>query len=449
MEEHNKLILETVRDLLKRGEIRQAVRTVSGLQSADAADVLSELDLDDEVEVIVNMEPRSAARALLEMEEPHQVEVAGRLRTGELRGLLERMPVDEAVDLLGDIPDAQRVRLMKLFARHEADELEKLLAYGDETAGGLMTPDYLAVRPDATTEEVINRLRGVSPEIETIYYVYVVSDEGTLLGVLSLRELIVSQPGRNVGEMVRPDVITVRPEQDQEEVAEVISKYDLLALPVTDGEGHMLGIVTVDDVMDVIGDEAEEDLMRFAGAAGYDEEEPRGLWSDLSRRLPWFVLAVVIEVLVAGGILKLYSPIFTRFLVLVFFIPLLVTMGGNVAVQSSTIMGRWLTSGAPPPGSTVRAMSGEVAWGVLVGAVTGAVVAAVSIGFHQKASIGIVVGLSLALTVVTASLVGCALPLTLRAFKRDPGAISGPLLGTTMDVLSLVIYLVIGWLLLA
>jgi magnesium transporter len=448
MLEQNKLILNTVRDMLGRGDLKQAVRTVADLHSADTAEILAQLDIDDEIEILVNMDARSAARVLLEMEEPHQVEIAGKLRTGELKSLLGRMPVDEAVDLLGDIPEAQRLRLLKLFGRQEAVELEELLSYGDDTAGGLMTTDFIAVRPDDTADEVISRMRSISPEIETIYYVYVVSEGGRLEGVLSLRELIVSPPGRKVGEMISPDVIAVRPSEDQEQVAELISKYDLLALPVTDDGGRMMGIVTVDDVMDVIGDEAEEDIMRFAGAAGYEEEAPRGLWADLGRRLPWFILAVIIEVLVAGGILKLYSPIFTRFMVLIFFIPLLVTMGGNIAVQSSTIMGRWLSSGTPPPKGTFRAMSGELVWGVLVGALTGGVVAIISLTFNQDASVGIVLGLSLGLTVMAASLVGCALPLTLKVFKYDPAAISGPLLGTSMDVLSLAIYLCIGRLLL-
>ncbi|HEY5530831.1 MAG TPA: magnesium transporter [Candidatus Anoxymicrobiaceae bacterium] len=448
MEEQNKIILQTVRDQLAVGEIRQAVRTVADLHAADTAEVLSHLDAEDEAEILVNMEPHAAAHALLEMEESHQVEVAGHLRTSELRKLIERMPPDEAADLLGDIPESQRRRLLKLFGRQEAVELEELLAYGDETAGGLMTTDYVSVSPEATADEVIAQLRSVSPDVETIYYLYVVSGDGKLKGVLSLRDLIVSQPGRKVGEMISKDAIAVRPDQDQEEVADLISKYDLLALPVTDAEDCMLGIVTVDDVMDVIGDEAEEDIMRFAGATGYEEEAPRGLLSDLGRRLPWFVVAVVIEVLIAGGILKLYSPIFTRFLVLIFFIPLLVTMGGNVAVQSSTVIGRWLTSGTPPQRATIRAMSGEVIWGVLVGLFTGGVVAAIAFAFHEKPAVGIVVGLSLALTVIAASLVGCALPLTLKGFNRDPGTISGPLLGTTMDVLSLAIYLGIGRLLL-
>lgn len=447
MEEHNILILETVKTLLGRGEIKPALRTVSDLQPADVAEVLSGLGTGDEIELLVNMDPRQAARALLEMDESHQVEVAGRLRTGELRGLVARMPVDEAVDLLGDIPEAQRTRLLKLFGRQEADELERLLAYGDETAGGLMTPDYIAVRPEDTGDEVIRRLRGVSAEVETIYYVYVVGDAGELRGVLSLRELIVSPPGRAVGEMIKPDFISVSPDEDQERVAELISKYDLLALPVLDEHGRMLGIVTVDDVMEVIGDEAEEDLMRFAGAA-VREEEPPGLMSDLGRRLPWFALAVVIEVLAAGGILKVYSPLFKEFLVLVFFIPLLVTMGGNIAVQSSTVIGRWLASGVPQRAGTARAVSGEVGWGVLVGAVTGGVVSLISFSFGESASIGLVVGLSLGLTVIAAGIVGCALPFTLKALGRDLGGASGPLLGTTMDVVSLAIYLAIGRLLL-
>lgn len=447
MEEHNILILETVKDLLSRGEIKQAARTVGDLQPADAAEVLPELGADDEIELLVNIDPRQAARALLEMDEGHQVEVAGRLRTGELRGLLARMPVDEAVDLLGDIPESQRTRLLKLFGRQEADELERLLAYGDHTAGGLMTPDYIAVKPEDTADEVIRRLRGVSPDVETIYYVYVVGDDRELRGVLSLRELIVSPPDGAVGEIMKPDVLTVSPEEDQERVAEVISKYDLLALPVVDGQGRMLGIVTVDDVMEVIGDEAEEDLLRFAGASVREEEAP-GLMSDLGRRVPWFILAVIIEVLAAGGILKIYSPLFEEFLVLVFFIPLLVTMGGNIAVQSSTVMGRWLASGAPPGAGTARAVTGEVGWGVLVGAVTGGVVALIAFSFGESASIGLVVGLSLGFTVIAASMVGCALPVTLSALRRHPGGASGPLLGTTMDVLSLAIYLAIGRLLL-
>ncbi len=446
MDERNRVILETVRDMLGRGDLEQAVTTIGNLHAADGAEILSRLDIDDEVEILVSLEPSFAARALFEMDEPHQVDLAARLRTGELHELLRRMPVDEAVDLLGDIPAPQRARLLKLFEREDAVELEELLAYRDDTAGGLMTTDFIAVSPDATVDETIERLRRVAPEIETIYYVYAVSEEGLIEGVLSLRELIVSPGHRRVGDMIEGDVIRVGPQQDQEEVAETISKYDLLAVPVVDDRGKLLGIVTVDDVMDVFEDEAEEDLMKFAGATGLEEERPGGLFSNLGRRIPWFVAAVLVEMLVAGGLLKLYSPRFTRFIVLVFFIPLLVTMGGNIAVQSSTIIGRWLT-GAPPKRATVRAIAGEMVWGVMVGLLTGGVVAGIAFIFKQPASVGMTLGLSLALTVIAAAMVGCAFPVTLKALRRDPGAVAGPILGTTMDVLSLAIYLVIGTLL--
>ena len=447
MEERNRIIGETVVEMLEAGDLAQAIVTVEGLHSADAAEVLFSLDIDQEVKVLVGMEPRSAARALLEMEEDHQVEVASKLRTGELRELLERMPVDEAVDLLGDIPREQRLTLLRLFGREEAGEFAELLSYSDDSAGGLMTTDYVSVSPGATAEEVIDQLRAVDPEAETIYYVYVVDDNGMLEGVLSLRELITSPPGRRVGEMVSSGTIKVRPGDDQENVAEVIAKYDLLAVPVTDDEGSLLGIVTVDDVLEVIGDEAQEDIMRFAGATSREEELGVGLWANIGRRLPWFALAALIEILIAAGILKLYSPVLEKYVVLIFFIPLLVTMGGNISIQSSTIMGHWLTSGTPFSKGTLRTISGEVVWGVLVGAFTGAVIAGLSMLLDLGASVGLVVGLSLALTVVAACLVGCALPLALKALHRDPAGVSGPLLGTVMDVVSLAIYLGIGRLL--
>lgn len=447
MEERNRIIGETVVEMLEAGDLAQAIVTVEGLHSADAAEVLFSLDIDEEVKVLVGMEPRPAARALLEMEEDHQVEVASKLRTGELRELLERMPVDEAVDLLGDIPREQRLTLLRLFGREEAGEFAELLSYSDDSAGGLMTTDYVSVSPGATAEEVIDQLREVDPEAETIYYVYVVDDDGMLEGVLSLRELITSPPGRRVGEMVSSGTVKVRPGDDQEIVAEVIAKYDLLAVPVTDDDGSLLGIVTVDDVLEVIGDEAQEDIMRFAGATSREEELGVGLWANIGRRLPWFALAALIEILIAAGILKLYSPVLEKYVVLIFFIPLLVTMGGNISIQSSTIMGHWLTSGTPFSKGTLRTISGEVVWGVLVGAFTGVVIAGLSMLLDLGPSVGLVVGLSLALTVLAACLVGCALPLALKALHRDPAGVSGPLLGTVMDVVSLAIYLGIGRLL--
>ncbi|MCJ7745525.1 MAG: magnesium transporter [Actinobacteria bacterium] len=446
MDERNRIILETVMDMLEAGALAQAVVTVEGLHSADAAEVLFNLDIGEEVEVLVGMEPRSAAHALLEMEEDHQVEVASKLRTGELRDLLERMPVDEAVDLLGDIPKEQRLTLLRLFGREEAGEFAELLSYSDDSAGGLMTTDYVSVSPGATAEEVIEQLRAVDPEVETIYYVYVVDDNGKLDGVLSLRELITSPPGRKVGEMVSSETIKVRPGDDQENVAEVIAKYDLLAVPVINDEGSMVGIVTVDDVLEVIGDEAQEDIMRFAGATSR-QELGVGLWANIGRRLPWFALAALIEILIAAGILKLYSPVLEKYVVLILFIPLLVTMGGNISIQSSAIMGHWLTSGTPFSRGTLRTVSGEVVWGILVGVFTGAVVAGLSVLLDLGASVGLVVGLSLALTVLAACLVGCALPFALKALNRDPAVVSGPLLGTVMDVVSLAIYLGIGRLL--
>lgn len=444
MEERIKVIAETIKDMIIRGDLGQAVTTASEMHSADAADVLDCLDINDQVEIIKNLEPRTAALILLEMEDQGQVEIAERLKTGELRDVLASMPVDEAVDLLGDIPGDQRGRLFRLFGREEAGEFRELLKYPDDTAGGLMTPDFMFVHPTDTVGRVIEMIRSAPMDIETIYYVYVLSEENILKGVLSLREIIVSPVNRIVGDMISKEIVSLSPDEDQEKVAEVISKYNLLAVPVVDGDGKMIGLVTVDDVMDVIEDEAEEDIMRFAGATGVEEDMKPGLLYDISRRLPWFLLAAVVEILVAGGILKLYSSVMTDFIVLVFFLPLLVIMGGNIAVQSSAITGHWLSTGGTFGKNVITAVMKELIWGIIIGALTGVAVGLLAYLFDKNISVGVVVGLSLMLTVIAASGIGCALPVFLRWIGRDPGAAPGPLIGTTMDVVSLGIYLGIG-----
>ncbi|MBN1289809.1 MAG: magnesium transporter [Actinobacteria bacterium] len=446
MEERIRVIAETLQDMIIRGDISQAVTTASELHSADLAEALKHIDLDDRIEILINMEPRNAAMALLELEDPDQVEIAGRLRTGELYELLVNMPVDEAVDLLGDITFEQRIRLFGLFGREEAGEFRELLRYPDDTAGGLMTPDFLSVHPYDTVGEVIEMIRSAPEDVETIYYIYVLSEDGVLRNVLSLRELIVSQKEKKVGEMAPRKVIAVEPDDDQELVAELISKYDLLAVPVMDASGRMLGLVTVDDVMDVIGEEVEEDIMRLAGATTAEEDTRPGLVSDISRRLPWFFLAAALEILIAGGILKMYSDVLSEFIILVFFIPLLVLMGGNIAIQSSTIIGHRLSDGSFSR-SVIKAVFKEMLWGVIIGVLTGVAVGLIAFLLDQDVRVGFVVGFSLTFTVIAASMIGCAFPAVMRLAGRDPGGLPGPLVGTTMDMVSLGIYLGVGLLL--
>lgn len=442
MEEQNRVILEATRDMVARGDLSLAVATIEGLHPRDASEVLSNLDIESEVEILKEMETGKAARIILEMEEEHQVDLASRLKTAHLANLVRRMPVDEAVDLLGDISTEQREKLLRLFGSEEVQELQELLSYGDRTAGGLMTTDYVSVSPDITAEEVIEYIRKVPPETETIYYVYVVTNERKLIGVISLRDLIASAADRKAVEMAERDVVCVEPQETQEKVAEIISKYELLAVPVVDKEGRILGIVTQDDVMDVVEEEADETIMRLAGAVGLPEGY--GLWQDLARRLPWLLAAVVAEILLCGGILKLGSPVWENFKVLIFFIPLLVTMSGNIAFQSSSVMSYMLSTEARSSSSTFKVIGWEVLGALAVGVVAGGLVQLLSLFLDLPPSIGIIVSLALCITVVLAAVLGSVLPLVFRLFKREPGVMSRPFVGVLMDVASLAIYLGIG-----
>ncbi|MDD5447774.1 MAG: magnesium transporter [Actinomycetota bacterium] len=442
MEEQNQVIFEATKDMVERGDISLAIAAIEGLHPRDASEVLSNLDIESEAEILKRMKTEKAARIILEMEEEHQVDLASRLKTTHLVDLVRKMPVDEAVDLLGDISVEQREKLLRLFGSEEVQELKELLSYGDRTAGGLMTTDYVSVPADMRAGEVIDYIRQVPPETETIYYIYVVGRDGKLIGVISLRELIASPVDRKAGEMAERDIISVEPQEAQEKVAEIISKYELLAVPVVNGEGRILGIVTEDDVMDVVEEEADEKIMRLAGAVGLPEGY--GLWQDLARRIPWLLVVVVVEILLCGGILKLGSPVWENFKVLVFFTPLLITMSGNIALQSSSVMNHMLSTEMRSSSSTFKIIGWEVLGALAVGLAAGGLVQLLSLFLDLPSSVGIIVSLALCITVILAAVVGSALPLVFRLFKREPGVMPRPFVGVVMDVVSLAIYLGIG-----
>ncbi len=273
---------------------------------------------------------------------------------------------------------------------------------------------------------------------------YVTDEEGYLLGVASARDLILADPDSRIQDVMEKKVISARLGTDREEVSELFDKYELLALPVEDKGGRLMGIVTVDDVLDVMDEEAEEDMIRFVGEVGGDELGPGGLWRKAYARLPWFVISALIELLGAGGILKLYTPVLERVVALVFFIPLLVIVGGNLAMQAALIMSERLSYGYLGVRGAAVAVLKETRWGVTVGVVAGGLVMGIAALVGVSLMVGVVVGVSLTATVLFAAAVGSLFPVVLKALGRDPAVVSEPALGTLMDVVSLAFYLLVG-----
>lgn len=444
MEERIRVLVESLEGLLSEGRMQAALALLDGLHQADAAEVLENIPYEERLRIFKVWDVGESSEALLEMSDDGQVEVMEGLARSLATRIISEMPPDDAVDLLADLPEKTSEDILAGMDPIQAGKLRRLMAHGEETAGGLMTPEAMRLSQDLKVEEVLDRLRDAPDSIEMIYYVYFQDERKRLTGVSSLRELIVADPGEPVTDIMHENLITVNPDEDQEQVAGLIDRYDLLALPVTDKDGRLLGIVTVDDVMDVLEEEAKEDIYSIAGSWVKPELWERNpVLAGILSRLPWLLIALALELLLAGGILRIYSDTIRQHVALIFFIPVILGVGGTVSLQSATrmivdILGEERSHG------NARSVAGEVFIGTAIGILSGAVISLFGWSTQGDTRLGLVVGVAVVCTVVFAALLGSLLPLFLKGIGRDPAKASEPFLATLMDILGLAVYLLVG-----
>ncbi len=350
------------------------------------------------------------------------------------------MASDDAVDLLGELSPEEIAALLPL-VDEEGAKFSGLLKYPEESAGGIMTTEYISLPADLPVEEAIARLREIAPQAETIYYVFVVDLENRLIGVLSLRDLIAAPDGTPLKEIMRHNVISVNAALDQEEVARVVVKYDLLALPVVDDSNRLLGIITFDDIMDVLEQEATEDIYRLAGAGEVTGVElmEASAYQVAWHRTPWLLLSMLGGI-AAGYIMSTFESTLEAILVLAFFIPVIMDMGGNVSTQSSTIFVRGIATGEIKGNGIWRYLFREIRVGLLMGVLFGLLVAAAALLWRGNPVLGLVVGTSMIATISLATIIGTLVPLFFHKLKIDPAITSGPLVTTIKDITGLLIY---------
>jgi len=314
-----------------------------------------------------------------------------------------------------------------------------LLSYKDDTAGGIMTTEFIAIPYNISVDKAIKALRENAVNAETVYYVYVINLKNQLMGVISLRELIIASQDLMVSEVMKRNIISVNVNDDQEEVAKVVARYDFLAVPVVDDKNHLLGIITVDDVIDVIHEEAEEDIYKMAGVSGLEDDINAKLTSTLSSRLPW-LFVTLLGGFISGNVLSAFSNQLDKMVVLTFFIPLLAGMGGNVGTQSSTVTVRGIATGFINKETVRKTITRELMIGVLIGGIMGSMVAILAYFWQYNMKLGIVVGLSMMANIFTAATMGTLVPLFFKRVGIDPAVASAPFITTAIDVLGLIIY---------
>lgn len=410
------------------------------LHATDIADFLPELPLHQRIKIMRIVEHEKAATVLFELDRdllPSLLAGLGPKRTADILG---RMFTDDIADLLGELPEEQKDKLLGLIEAAEAEDIRELLSYEVDTAGGLMATEFVDVRKDMTADQAIKRLRKIAPNAETVYYVYATNDAGQLVGAISLRELIIAQPEEKIENIMRTKVFSVNVRTDQEEVAKVISKYDFLAVPVVNDDMQLLGIITFDDIIDVIEEEATEDMMRLAGSIepeGQDLES--SFWVRAGRRLPWLI-GLLFGELVAGNVIHGFSETLEHMTALAFFITAMAGGPGNAASQSLTVVVRGLGTGDIKKGTLWSVVWKETQVGLLVGAVCGLLLSTMAYLWQSSPILGLVVGLSMAISITTATVLGSLVPVLINRLDIDPALASGPLIATLMDITSMVIY---------
>ncbi len=437
-------VVEGVRERLAQSEPEQAAELVASLHPADGAAVLEELPSDEQLVVFRELSDEQAADVLAWLNEDDQGEIAAALPVAELSDILDQMEPDDAADVLGELSDEQAQAA--LAEMEGAEHVEDLLEHPEDSAGGIMLPHVVALRADSTAQDAIALLRRVKPADESAYYLFVTDEAERLVGVLSLRQLVIANPNARLREIINPNVISISVHADQEEAARQFNRYGLLALPTVDAQGRLVGVITADDIIDVIQEEATEDIYRLAGLD--EEESVEGSIFVASRRRLFWLLVNLPTAMLAAGVVTAFQGTIDKVGVLAVFMPVIAGMGGNAGIQTLTLIVRSIALGEVELRDSWRALVREGLIGIVNGICFGLVVGMIGALWKGLPILGLVAGVAMLANMVAAAVAGTLVPLTLKLFGADPALASGVIVTTFTDVTGYGCYLGLATLLL-
>lgn len=439
MDQKLQILLDTVRKLIRRGAYPNLTKVVAKSHPADVAHLFRYLDLKEQ-RILFNLidDTETAAYVLSELDHATGAQLLEQLDKETITAVLQEMPYDDAVEIIRDMPEELAQEILGIMKDEHSEEIEQLLQYEEDTAGGIMSTEVFALREEMTVKEAIEAVQQAQ-DVEMVFYVYVTDEHGHLVGVLSLRQLLTVPPGKRLKEIMTTDVIRVRTDMDQEEVAQLVAKYNILAIPVVDEGNKLMGIITVDDIIDVLRQEATEDIYKMAGAS--EEEHLYGFKAfKIARlRLPWLVTNLFGGV-ITGYLMWLFRATLQEVIVLVSFIPVITGMGGNVGGQSATIVVRGFATGRIDFSTLRQVFFKELRVGMIMGAVCGVVVGLVAIGWHHNPYLGLVVGLAMVTAMTVAATMGVLATSFFKKVGIDPAIASSPFVQTANDITGILIY---------
>lgn len=450
-------IEQGLRELLEGGdpaEIAERVRRlppervadlIAALHPADSAEVFEELEVAQQRKVIEELEPEDAAEVLSYLHGEDAAEAVARLSAEDLAEILDEMEPDDAADILAELPDEQaRAALADM---EEPGEVAQLLTYEEESAGGLMNNHLVSLRASATVGQALALLRQLQLDEEIAYYLFVTDDAGRLVGVVSLRQLVTAELETLLAQIMNTEVISVAADVDQEVAAQTLARYGLMVLPTVDAEGRLVGVITADDVIDVLQEEATEDIYRLAGMSA-DETVDQSVLTTSRQRLTWLAVNLP-TALLAGSVVSIFEGTVARVAVLAVFMPIIAGMGGNAGIQTLTLIVRSIALGEISLRDSWRALGREALVGLINGLCFGVLVGLIAWIWQGLPILGLVAAAAMLANMLAASIAGTLVPLLLRRIGADPALASGVLVTSFTDVTGYMAFLGLATLLLA
>lgn len=444
--------IDQIKQTIIDGNVTEIRSIISKAHHADIADAIEDLDRDDRISFFKKIKPELVEDVFEEIEQPIQLEVIQEVHPQKATHLVDHMELDDAVDLLHDLQEEDEDMAGELVKTlKEKQELQKLLEYEDHVAGGIMNPSYTAIPENLTVKQAVALFKkSEPPDRDFSYYLYIVNKQDELQGMINLRDLVLASPTQEVKDLRKENLISVNVNTDQEEVARIISKYDLLAVPVIDDDNKMLGIVTVDDIVDVMEEEATEDLLKLSGTSTGEIDEndilTSKVWKSARARLRWLLLTMV-GGLLSGSLLSFFTIAFAdiplSLPIIISFIPLLIGVGGNIGNQSATIMVRGLATGYIKKESIINNILREISVGVLIGLSIGFILFVGSFLIYKTIIYGTIIAFAILLNIVLSASFGTLLPVFFTKIGVDPAIACAPFISSSIDVAGLVIYFVV------
>jgi magnesium transporter len=435
--------IETLKPKLHAIALTVPKKMISELHPADIAEIISRVTKDEGAHIIKDLDLETAAEAISELKPEKQAEIIGSMDAEEAADIIEEMTPDDAADVLSDLPEHKAKEILEHIEREESEDIQELLGHEEDTAGGLMTNDFIACHPHMTVDETIEHFKKSSEDIETIYYIYITDRDEKLIGVASLRDLLLSKPDALIAEVMETKLIFVRPEQDVEEVADMMSKYDLAAIPVVDAEGVIQGVVTIDDIMDVMREEATDDIYKIAGTSEvkFGHIEDASALDIVKSRVPWLLLCLI-GGLISSMVIGRFEKTISAIVVLAAFMPVIAGMAGNAGLQVSTTMVRNIALNSIK--SHWRYIGKELSAGFMIAGVTGFAVAVAAGLLKGIPALGLVVGIAMFLSISSSTMLAILAPTVADRVGIDPAITAGPFVTVFNDILGLTIYFTVA-----